>query len=79
MIPARSGRGSAGREASSPPPASVSEPTPNRPPSAGVRIDLKLWEADAGKTIRLRCPESISAASLDRLIQAIRLHVRIED
>lgn len=44
-----------------------------------VRIDLRLWGADEGKRIRLRAPESITSESLERLIQAIRLHVRIED
>ncbi len=42
-----------------------------------VRIDLRLWGDDAGKVIRVRAPESISAESYDRLIQALKLHVRI--
>ena len=42
-----------------------------------VRIDLRLWGIDAGKSIRVRVPEAISAESFDRLLQALRLHVRI--
>jgi hypothetical protein len=49
------------------------------PPSSGVRIDLRLWDEDEGKLIRVRAPESISPASYDRLLQALRLHLRIED
>jgi hypothetical protein len=44
-----------------------------------VRIDLRLWGTDAGKSIRLRAPETITPESFDRLIQALRLHLRIED
>ncbi len=54
------------------------EPRPSRPP-ADVRIDLRLWGADSGKVLRVRAPESITAESFDRLLQALRLHVRIED
>lgn len=43
----------------------------------GVRLDLTLWGSDAGKTIRLRTPESISPESFERFIQAFRLLVRI--
>lgn len=50
------------------------EPSPDQ-----VRLELRLWGADQGKTIRLRAPESISRASFERLIQALQLHVRIED
>jgi hypothetical protein len=49
------------------------------PGSKDVRIDLRLWGADAGKSIRLRAPEAITPESYDRLLQALRLHLRIED
>ena len=52
-------------------------PRPARP--ADVRLDLRLWDADEGKTIRLRAPQSITAASFERFLQAFRLLVRIED
>lgn len=62
-----------------PPPAVAPEPVPRpaRTPSSDARIDLRLWGIDEGKTIRVRAPESISAESFDRLLQALRLHVRI--
>ena len=44
-----------------------------------VRIDLRLWGTDAGKAIRLRAPEVITPESYDRLIQALKLHLRIEE
>lgn len=44
-----------------------------------ARLDLRLWGADEGKTIRLRAPESITRASFERFIQAVQLLVRIED
>lgn len=47
--------------------------------SAPVRIDLRLWGADSGKVIRVRAPEAITEDSLQRLLQAIRLHIRIEE
>jgi hypothetical protein len=63
-----------------PSPAPV-EPNPTPKPARGmssdVRIDLRLWGDDAGKVIRVRAPESITAESFDRLLQALRLHVRI--
>ncbi len=46
---------------------------------AEVRLDLKLWDQDRGKTIRVRAPESISRASFERFLQAFRLLVRIDD
>ena len=49
------------------------------PRSSDVRIDLRLWGADSGKSIRLKAPEAITPASFDRLIQTLRLHLRIED
>jgi len=74
----------AGSPVSSPGPPVPSQPPappPARPraPEAGVRIDLQLWDEDEGKTIRVRAPRTITAASFDRLLQAIRLMVRIED
>ena len=47
--------------------------------SSDVRIDLRLWDADQGKAIRVRAPEVITPESFDRLIQTLRLHLRIED
>ncbi len=47
--------------------------------SSDVRIDLRLWDLDQGKSIRVRAPEVITPASFDRLIQTLRLHLRIED
>ena len=44
-----------------------------------VKIDLRLWGADQGKAIRLRAPEVITPASFDRLIQTLRLQLRIEE
>lgn len=54
------------------------EPRP-RTSRTGVRLDLKLWDRDVGKTIRLRAPESITRASYERFLQAFRLVVRLED
>jgi hypothetical protein len=48
-------------------------------PLSEVRLDLRLWDADAGKTIRLRAPQTITAASFERFLQAFRLLVRIEE
>lgn len=45
---------------------------------ATVRLDLDLWDADEGKTIRLRAPRSITPESFDRFLQAFRLLVRVE-
>jgi hypothetical protein len=58
------------------PPGPVTMAT-HRTASSDVRIDLRLWGADAGKSIKLRVPESITPESLERLLQALRLHVRI--
>jgi hypothetical protein len=44
-----------------------------------VRIDLRLRGTDTGKSIRVRAPECITQESYDRLIQALHLHLRIED
>jgi hypothetical protein len=57
-------------------------PPPSPPPRArpaDVRLDLRLWGVDAGKVLRLRAPESITAASFERFLQAFRLLVRIEE
>jgi hypothetical protein len=62
-------------------PAPSSAPNQDHSPtnSRDVRIDLRLWGSDAGKSIRLRAPETITQASYDRLIQALHLHLRIEE
>ncbi len=44
-----------------------------------VRFDLQLWGEDSGKVICVRAPETITPASFDRLLQALKLHMRIED
>jgi hypothetical protein len=72
-------------EKPAPQPTTAPEPSREAPArrsstSAGdVRIDLRLWGEDLGKGIRMRIPESITTESFDRLLQAIRLHVRIEE
>ena len=53
-----------------PPPPSRSRPHRPRVRSGDVRIDVRLWDADQGKTIRVRAPESISAESFERFLQA---------
>ena len=51
-----------------------------QPGTAGdVRIDLRLWDTDAGKSIRVRAPEVITPASFERLIQTLKLQLRIEE
>jgi hypothetical protein len=73
-----------------PPPPAQAAPAPRadanpdgaRPPRtrpAEVRLDLRLWDADQGKVIRVRAPQSISAASFERFLQAFRLLVRVEE
>lgn len=52
---------------------------PSLAPRSPVRIDLSLWGADSGKVVKVRAPESMTQASLDRLLAALRLHIRIED
>jgi hypothetical protein len=44
-----------------------------------VRLDVRLWDSDQGKTIRLRAPQSITPASFERFLQAFRLLVRVEE
>ncbi len=53
--------------------------TPPRAASAEVRVDLRLWDADAGKSIRLRAPQTITPASFERFLQTFKLLVRIEE
>jgi hypothetical protein len=61
-----------------PAPVAAEPPRPTKRTS-DVKIDLRLWDQDAGKMIRVRAPQSISQASFDRFIQAFRLLVRIEN
>jgi hypothetical protein len=44
-----------------------------------VEFTLKLWGRDEGKEIRVSAPESLGSGSYERLLQALRLHVRIVD
>lgn len=71
------------RSAIAPPARSESEASPRRGeairPSPAVRLDLRLWGPDQGKTIRVRAPETITPESFDRFLQAFRLLVRIEN
>jgi hypothetical protein len=60
-----------------PPTVAAPEKAPAARPKADVRIDLRLWGDDEGKVIRVRAPESITAESFERLLQALKLHVRI--
>jgi hypothetical protein len=60
-----------------PAPTPLAEARPAR--SSDVRIDLRLWGPDAGKAIRVRAPEVITPDSFERLIQTLRLHLRIEE
>jgi hypothetical protein len=55
-----------------------SAPTP-RASTAEVRVDLRLWDADAGKSIRLRAPQAITPASFERFLQTFQLLVRVEE
>ncbi len=71
-----------GARESSPVKPRVEPPSTRAPRSVSrspVRIDLPLWGTDAGKLVKVRAPEAMSRASLDRLIAALRLHIRIED
>lgn len=67
------------------PPAATSGPAPPRERSSAaadhpsaVRIDLRLWGGDEGKIIRVRGPESLTPESFERLLQALKLHFKIE-
>jgi hypothetical protein len=44
-----------------------------------VMIELPLWGPDAGKRIQVRIPESITRESLERLMSAIQIQVRVAD
>ena len=63
-------------------PAQARAASPSAAPrgrSSDVRLDLRLWDRDDGKTIRLRAPQSITPASFERFLQAFRLLVRVEE
>ncbi|MDR3636637.1 MAG: hypothetical protein P4L84_22735 [Isosphaeraceae bacterium] len=66
-----------------PPPGAPSPPArpveASRSRSDDVRLDLRLWDEDEGKVIRVRAPRSITAASFERFLQAFRLVVRVDD
>jgi len=64
-----------------PPPAATGPTRPERPRERGdeVRLDLRLWDGDEGKVIRLRTPASITRASFDRFLQTFHLLVRVEE
>ncbi len=57
-------------------------PDPGPKASAGrpapVRFDLHLWGADDGKVIQVRAPETVTPESFERLVSALRLHIRVE-
>lgn len=53
-------------------------PTP-RSTAGEVKLDLRLWGPDRGKVVRLRAPESMSAASLERFLEALKLLIRVEE
>lgn len=59
-------------------PHATATPAP-RTRSADVRVDLRLWDEDQGKTIRVRAPQAITPASFERFLQTFRLLVRVED
>lgn len=63
-------------------PTPVSTPVASSPENPGdpeeLRITLKLWGADRGKTISIRSPEVITSESYDRLLQVLKLHLRVE-
>lgn len=68
-----------GRPAEPPVPGDAKPQETPRTRSADVRLDLRLWDEDEGKLIRVRAPRSISAASFERFVQAFRLVVRVDD
>jgi hypothetical protein len=47
--------------------------------STAVRLDLPLWGADQGKTIRLRAPETISRQSYERFLETFARLVRVRE
>ncbi len=61
------------------PPASAPDAF-EKPQEAESDVDftLRLWGDDEGKAIRVCGPARITRESLDRLLQALRLHVRID-
>lgn len=48
------------------------------PGTPRTRFDLLLWGPDQGKAVRVRAPESMTEESFERLVQALRLHIKIE-
>lgn len=54
------------------------EQAATKPRAKTVRLDLPLWGEDAGKTIRVRAPESLTRASYERLLGALQLLLRVE-
>jgi hypothetical protein len=48
------------------------------PAGAEVVFTLRLWGEDAGKAVRVEAPEAMSRDSFERLMQALRLMVRVE-
>jgi hypothetical protein len=63
------------------PAPTAASPTQRRrePRHPEVRLDIRLWDEDAGKVIRVRAPESITPASFDRFLQTLKLLIRIEE
>ncbi|MFO0961112.1 MAG: hypothetical protein U0800_27345 [Isosphaeraceae bacterium] len=63
-------------------PVAQDAPSSSRPesPLSGdeLQITLKLWGTDRGKVITIRSPESMTPESYDRLLQVLKLHVRID-
>jgi hypothetical protein len=47
--------------------------------SGDAEFTLLLWGEDAGKSIRVSAPATMSAENYERLLQALRLHVRVRD
>lgn len=67
-----------------PQPTAIARSNPDRNPHAhddasDVTFSLRLWGPDEGATIEVRGPASMSKESFERLLQALRLHVRISD
>ena len=52
--------------------------TPRPRPAGTVRLDLELWDDDAGKIIRARAPKTITRASFERFLKTFELMVKIE-
>ena len=77
--PAAAGPSDGPASANPPRPAPPGAAPAHRPRSSDVRVDLRLWDDDEGKTIRVRAPQTISPASFERFLQTFRLLVRVED